>query len=260
MHAPQLANQIGYQPKMKLNHRDIVITGGTSGIGYELVRRLAPVNRRVIVLGRDPARLEWVRALSDNIITYPCSLADHEDIERTLSGILAEYPQISVVINNAAVQATPGFLDEQFCYDSIDSQIAVNLSAPIKICAQLLKPMLKLDQPCAIVNISSGLAIFPKKSSAVYCATKAGIHNFSQSLRYQLEHSEIRVFEALLPLVDTPMTAGRGRGKMPVEHAVGSIIKGIEAERYEMYIGKARFIPLLARIMPSLIARILKNS
>lgn len=245
---------------MKIADRAVLITGGTSGIGYELVRNLAPVNKFLIVIGRNPVRLQALREEFGNVVPYECSIADNMSLEKTFSEVVTDHPEVSVVFNNAGIQETPMFLDKKFSYDSIDHEIAVNLSAPIKICALMLGPMLSTEIPSAFVNVSSGLAFFPKRSSAVYCATKAAIHNFSRSLKYQLEETSVAVHEAILPLVDTPMTEGRGKGKMHPKDAARAIIEGVEAGRQEIYIGKAKLMPILSRLSPTLMARIMKSA
>lgn len=245
---------------MKLQDRTILITGGTSGIGRELVKKLVEKNNSVIVISRNPVNLECLNKEFPSVKTFQCSLSSGMDIERTISDINKEFPDVSVVINNAGIQETPTFLDSAFSYDGIENEIKVNLIAPIKICALMLGNLLNLQNKSAFVNITSGLALFPKKTSAVYCATKAGLHNFSRSFRYQLEDTTVHVFEAILPIVDTPMTEGRGKGKISANKAADAIISGIERGQAEIYIGKARLIPMLARISPSLMARIMKSN
>lgn len=243
---------------MKIANKAVLITGGTSGIGYELVKQLAPTNDSIVVISRNPVKLQALREAFKNVITYECSISDDTALEKTIRNIVNNHPDISVVFNNAGIQETPTFLDKTFSYDSIDREISVNFAAPVKICALMLGHMVAIDAPSAFVNISSGLALFPKKSSAVYCATKAAIHSFSKSLRYQLEGTPVAVHEAIMPLVDTPMTEGRGKGKMKAEDAAEAIIKGIEDGRHEIYVGKARMMPFLSRVSPSLMAKIMK--
>lgn len=243
---------------MKLQDRTLLITGGTSGIGYALVKSLATKNTNIIVIARNPIHLEKIKNEIPNIHTYKCSLANQIELEKTFTEIINNHPDISVVINNAGIQETPTFLDKDFNFDSIENEIRINLTSPIKICALMLGPLLNLKAPAAIVNITSGLGLYPKKNSAVYCATKAGLRNFTKSFRYQLEETPIKVFEAIMPLVDTPMTHGRGKGKISPESAADAIIKGIESDDEEIYVGKAKLIPLVSRISPRLMAAIMK--
>jgi short-subunit dehydrogenase involved in D-alanine esterification of teichoic acids len=245
---------------MKLQDRTILITGGTSGIGKALVKHLAPHNKMIVVIARNPIKMEKLSEEFPNVKTYRCSLSNKLEVESTLSEITDNHPEISVVMNNAGIQVTPTFLDSDFSFDTIDNEIIINLAAPIWICALMLGPLLNLKEPAAFMNVTSGLGLYPKKSSAVYCATKAGLHNFTKSFRYQLEDTLIKVHEAIMPMVDTPMTKGRGNGKISVDDAAVAIIKGIESGYSEIYVGKAKLIPLMSRISPTLMAAIMKAS
>ena len=107
-------------------------------------------------------------------------------------------------------------------------------------------------EPSAIVNISSGLAFFPKQTTSLYCAAKAGLHSLSQSVRYQCEGSKTQISEAILPLVATPMTERRGTGKMEPDRVARAILAGVKAGRSEILVGKAWLLPVLQRLAPSL--------
>ena len=245
---------------MEMKNKTVLITGGTSGIGLELVKLLRTNGNTVVVLGRSKAKLDDLGKSDNKIHTYVCDLSQRYQVEDAMDKIIAAHPDISVLINNAALQLTPTFIAENFEYDGIAVEITTNLTAPLWITSLLLSGPL-LHQPQArIINISSGLAFFPKKESAVYCATKAALHSVSQSLRYQLEGTSVGVTEVLLPLVDTPMTHGRGSGKISPEDAAKGIIEGLEKGRDEIYLGKARLLPVLMRIAPSIVKNILKRS
>lgn len=237
----------------------ILITGGTSGIGLSLVRQLHQDGHNIITVARDTAKLEHLADQHPHLLCYPCDLASRQHVEELCSNIIEKHADISVVINNAGVQYTPTFPDAGFHFDSIEHETRVNFLAPTWMSYLLLPALINKDHPCAIVNISSGLALAPKTSSAVYCATKAAIHSLSQSLRYQLKESNVQVMEVLLPLVDTPMTAGRGRNKLSPENAASQIIQGIKSGKDEIYVGKARLLPLLMRISPSIAKNLLRK-
>lgn len=245
---------------MQLESQSLFITGGTSGIGYELVKKLADKNKKIIVIARDHNKLRALTEEFQNIFCYSCSLAEHTELTTILMAITNEHPDINIVINNAGVQFTPMLNDKNFIVDSVETEIAVNLTAPVLICAHFIKAWAGRKHPAAIVNVTSGLAFYPKKNSAVYCATKAGLHNFTKSLGYQLENTPISVHEAILPLVNTPMTQMRNAKKITAAFAAQEIICGVEKKRAEIFVGKTKFIPLLSRLSPSLIAAILKSA
>lgn len=80
----------------------------------------------------------------------------------------------------------------------------------------------------AIVNVSSGLGLVPKKSAPVYGATKAAVHLFTKGLRYQLEATRVKVFEIIPPLASTEMTERRGKGKISSEQLALEFVRGFE--------------------------------
>ena len=244
---------------MKLRDKTILITGGTSGIGKALVHQLSAANSELIVIGRNPAKLKNLKEEIGGVHTYQCPLDDTTSVKETLSEIIEIHPQLCVVINNAGIQETPELPDRNFNFDSISREINSNLAAPIWICALAVKHLLALKSDAAIINVTSGLAFFPKRESAVYCATKAGLRNFTTGFRYQLEGSNVSVHEAIIPLVDTPMTEGRGSGKISADEAARAIINGVEKNKEEIYVGKTRFLPILARVSPSLVASMMKG-
>ena len=243
---------------MQLSNKTLLVTGGNSGIGLALVKRLHAMGNQIIVVSRSQNNWPQLRELTAEIIILQCDLSKQNELLELCQQLKEQQPAIDMVINCAAQQFTPTFIDEAFSFDSIAQEISINFTAIAWLCHQLL-PRLLLRPEAAIVNISSGLAIYPKTHSAIYCASKAALHSFSQSLGYQLEHTPIRVIEMIMPLVETPMTHGRGNGKISADHAAAGIIKALEGSRNEVYIGKARIIPILARIWPGLIKKILKE-
>ncbi len=243
---------------MKLHQKTIVITGGTSGIGYEIVRQLHESNT-LIVIARNAEKLSHLKKTFPAIQTCPADLSKRTDIEAAANNILKQHKAIDVLINNAAVQYTPTFLSDDFSYESIAQEITLNFTAVCSLC-YLLLPALRHEKPAAIVNVSSGLALMPKTTSAVYCATKGAINIFSQSLRYQLEDTNINVLQAILPLVDTPMTEGRGAGKITAEKAAKQIIHGIKHNIEDHDIGKVKLLRLLMRLAPNVARNIMKKN
>ncbi|GGH23092.1 hypothetical protein GCM10008013_21940 [Paenibacillus segetis] len=100
----------------------------------------------------------------------------------------------------------------------------------------------------------------PKKSAPVYYATKAGIHIFSKSLRYQLEQTNIKVFEMIPPVVDTEMTKGRGSNKISPEELANEFMDYFVKDKYEIPIGKVKLLLMINRWFPTLAEKVLKNS
>nr|MBF0684644.1 SDR family NAD(P)-dependent oxidoreductase [Pseudomonas sp.] len=244
---------------MLSRHQTIVVTGGTSGIGHALVHQLHRQGHRLIVLSRSAQKLAELKANLSAVDVFAVDLSDTETIAAIWRVVVERHPDVSMLINNAAVQFTPRYLDDDFELHSIDLELSVNLAAPLHLSWHALRTFHQRSQPAAIVNVSSGLAFFPKTRSAVYCATKAALHSFSQSLRYQTQGSGVRIVEIILPPVDTPMTAGRGRSKISAEQAAAQIVTGLANDRDEIFVGKARWLPTLQRVAPSLVRQMMKR-
>ena len=243
---------------MKTSGQTILITGGSSGIGLALAKRFLKLNNTVIITGRNKEKLAAIKTEIPEVITFAGDLSNKNALDDLVVFIEQNYDGLQVLVNNAAVQYNYHFTEEPNFMPKVDYEIAANLSAPIKLTGLLL-PILLRNKDSAVVNVSSGLFLAPKKSASVYCATKAALHSFSKTLRYQLEHTETKVFEVIPALIDTPMTAGRGSSKMTAETLVDEVISGMRSDTYEIYIGKTKLLKLLSRLVPRLADRLMKN-
>lgn len=242
---------------MQINDKTILITGANSGIGFQLAQQLIERGNRVIAVSRSQNNWPQLQALGDKIQLQQCNLSEKTEVMRLAEQLRHDKVALDIIINGAAIQLTPTLIDPDFSFSGIETEITTNFTAIVWL-SYLLLPVLQTRPQSMIVNLSSGLAIHPKIGSAVYCASKAALHSFSQALRFQLEQTSVHVCEILLPLVDTPMTHGRGSNKLSPETAARAIIKAIEQNKTEAYIGKAKLLPPLMRLWPGLVRRILK--
>lgn len=244
---------------MKLTGHTILITGGASGIGRALTEQFIQYNNELIVVGRDEYKLNQLQLHYPSITTYTCNVGIEADLHLLIDQLQHNHPKLNIIINNAGVQYNYSALDGTHTSQQMDEEIAINLNAPIKLTSQLL-PLLASQSEAAVVNITSGLALVPKKSAPIYCATKAGLHIFTKSLRYQLEHTNIKVFEIIPPVVDTNMTKGRGSNKISPDQLAAQFLTFFKKDRLEIPIGKVKWLILINRILPAIAERILKSS
>lgn len=241
---------------MTISNKHIVITGGSSGIGLELVKQLH-VNNKISIISRASHGLEQLRKNYDDIGIYEAELSDLSQVENVADQIMKDNEMVDILINNAAVQYTPKFLDDDFCYHHIKREIDVNFTSVCSL-TYLMLPSLLNSNRAIIMNVNSGLGLVPKTSSAIYCATKGALNIFSQSLRHQFEETNIKVKQVFLPLVDTAMTQGRGSGKLSAQKVATDIIAGLESKRLDIDIGKVKLLRPIARFLPLLARRIMK--
>ena len=243
---------------MKLSDNTVLITGGGSGIGLALAKAFAQRGNTVIVCGRNAQKLEAVHKENPAIVVVPCDIARDLDQQHLVETVTQKYPNLNVLINNAGIQHNYDFSDAQDHTGLIDDEININFLAQVKLTDRFL-PILALRPHAAIVNVTSALALAPKQSAPVYCATKAALHTFTKALRYQLEHTPIKVFEIIPALVDTDMTTGRGTGKISPEALAEEALRGLESEKYEIRIGKTKLLFALHRFLPSVAERMIRN-
>jgi uncharacterized oxidoreductase len=239
---------------MKLDHRTILITGGTSGIGLELARQLLPRGNTVIITGRAKDKLDAAFHLLPGVHFFQSDVSDPAAIVALHRSVLAQFPTLDTLINNAGIMRNLN-LNQDRSLDDVTREIDINLSGPIRMVQQFL-PHLKTRPDGLIVNVSSGLAFIPLPISPVYCAAKAALHSFTQSLRVQLAGSLVTVIELAPPGVETPLFRGefaeemRGQKGMDAAILVRHAIAGIEAGKLEIRPGLSNVLKLMSRLAP----------
>jgi uncharacterized oxidoreductase len=228
-----------------------LVTGGSDGIGREIALQLQAAGANVIVTGRSAEKLQAMAALGFGTIAGDLSL--QAGIDAVVAGVAGK--PLALLVNNAGVGSEYG-LDDAATLESAARCIRTNLDAPIALCTYLL-PSLRAQPAAAIVNITSGLAIAPRAGGAIYCATKAGLRAYTQAIRYLLKDSNVRVIEALPPVVETNMTAGRAGKKMSAHDCAAEIVHGIRSGRSEVNAGMVKMLQLIHSISPSLARRVM---
>jgi len=242
---------------MTIEKKTILITGGTSGVGLALVDLLSKTNK-VYIISRQGALPEHLKQNS-SIELFHADLSDKRQLEKVVDDLLRKESSIDVLFNNAAVQHTPEFLEDNFNYDGIQREVDVNFTAICHL-TYLLLPALMNSSSGKIVNINSGLAIAPKRASAIYCATKSALDSFSKSLSYQLADSHVAVSQVFLPLVETNMTLGRGTKKLRPDFVAEKIWQGITEGKSVIDIGKVKLLRAINYILPTVAQNIMKRS
>ena len=241
------------QEKMQIQGKTALVTGGTDGIGLEIALQLKAKNATVTVCGRREEML--VSARTEGLDAVQADLSNADGCAAFVQA-LGNRP-LDILINNAGMSGNfgPGDpLDLAFT----DKAIFLNLNAPMHLIGHLLPGL--LDRPeAAIVNVTSGLAIAPRAGGPVYCASKAGLRSFTQSLRHNLKDTRVHVIEALPPVVETAMTAARQTKKMPAAECAAQIVDAIESNRAEANVGIVKLLQTVYSISPALARRIMLN-
>lgn len=243
---------------MKVRDKVILITGGTSGIGWALAKRLIQLENKVIIMGRDSWKLD--EAKKKGFHTINCDLGNSQQVEATIRLIQKEFADLDMLFNNAGIQFNYDFTQDRIPVEKIHQEIQVNVTGQL-ILTQGLLPLLKARKQAWIINTTSGLGMFPKRDGLVYSVSKAAMRNFTIGIRYFLKGSPVKVLEFIPPVTETNMTAGRPGAKMDVEKLVDMALPQIEREFDIITVGKLRIFRWIAFLLPGLAHKILsKNS
>lgn len=234
---------------MLLEGQTVLITGGSSGIGLELARGFSSRGCRVVVCGRTRARLDAAERELENTTAVACDLSREDERERLFSTMRERFPELAILVNNAAMLQYYELGTTPSTSPSAAEEISTNLTAVIEL-TTLFLPILKTRPHAALVNISSAVAYTPLATAPVYSATKAALHSFSQSLRWQLRETPVRVFEVFPPSTDTPLIRRLETGKLSPADVATRTLRGLERDREELRIGKASLLHWLSRIAP----------
>ncbi|MEY8096655.1 SDR family oxidoreductase [Falsihalocynthiibacter sp. S25ZX9] len=248
--------------KFSFQNKTILVTGATRGIGRALTDLLIARGATVLAVARDEPELERLaQEHLDRVFVLAADLQDLEMVRAVANWVTAEHPDCAGLINNAAIMEHSNlFAEDGPSLATFQREIAINLTAPIGLCNALL-PLLSAQPNACIVNVTSGLAISPKASAPVYCATKAGLGSFTKTLRYQCEDAKTRILvsEAVMALVDTGLSRGDPLKKMRPIDAAEEVLEGVEKGKKSIWVERTKMLRILHRLAPSVADRILRN-
>ena len=244
---------------MKLKERTVLITGGSSGIGQELAKQLLRRGNTVIVTGRDQSRLDATSRNLPGVHVIRSDVGDPAGVVSLYETVTRRFPKLDTLVNNAGIMRNLNLSLPRELQDAT-REIDINLCGPIWMVQQFL-PHLRTREDALIVNVSSGLAFVPLPIAPMYCATKAALHSYTQSLRAQLAGSRVTVVELAPPGTETPLFRGefaeemRGQTGMDVTVLAARAIAGIEAGRLEIRPGLANVLKMMSRVAPNLMLK-----
>ena len=132
------------------------------------------------------------------------NIEDATSIKEFAEKIAADFPALNVVVNNAGIARPEKLGTDGFDTSDSEAMITTNVLGPIRLTAALL-PHLKKQPKSTVMMVTSGLAFLPLAMMPTYCATKAALHSYSESLRFQLKGTAVEVLELIPPYVQTEL-------------------------------------------------------
>jgi len=242
---------------MKLTGHTILITGGSAGIGLAFALKFAELGNQVIVTGRRKAVLDAVKARHPKLHTVQSDVADPGQISDIAARMKAEFPNLDVLMNNAGISLYKNLKGTAADLAGLTTELEVNAGGVIRMTSAFID-LLKANKG-TLINVSSALAFVPLPCIPIYCATKAAIHSYTQSLRFQLEDTGVEVIELMPPAVKTDMTAdvpkGDGFTLITVEELVQQSFKSLKKGSLEIRPGQSQQLAFMRRLAPDFINR-----
>jgi len=218
---------------MKMTGNTVLVTGGGSGIGRALAEEFAKRGNEVVISGRRQEALDEVVAATPGVTAKVLDIADAADVKRFAAELVREFPKLNVVIQNAGMMKNEDLLEDG--PEVAEDTITTNLLGPIRLTAALM-PQLKAQESAALLTVTSGIAFVPMAPNPSYGATKAGIHSWTQSLRFQAEGTGLEVIELVPPYTQTGLTGehqAKDPNAMPLDEYIAETMELLEkgAER-----------------------------
>jgi uncharacterized oxidoreductase len=229
---------------MKLTDNTILITGGGSGIGRGLAEAFHALGNKVIIAGRRQSVLEATTDANPGMASVTLDINDPAAVQSFAAEVIELHPTLNVLINNAGIARQENLKDHADPAPA-EAMITTNILGPIRLTAALL-PHLQKQSRSTIINVSSGLGFVPFPVMPTYSATKAFLHSYTESLRFQLNGSPVEVLEIIPPYVQTELggaTQTTDPRAMPLKDFIAETMQIFkDAKTVENCVEQAKFL------------------
>jgi uncharacterized oxidoreductase len=201
---------------MTFNNAEVLITGGSDGIGKGLATRLIAAGCKVMVTGRNSSKLKAVTEELPGLLTYVSDIGNPKEREDLAAHVKQTLPGLNILINNAGIQRRVGLAVDNAAWSERQAEIDILLSGPIHLNHLLIPLLLADNKKVLIINVTSGGAYIPQSFAPIYSACKAALHHYTVTLRHALSATHCRVAELIPPAVQTALAGpGLNHGASP---------------------------------------------
>jgi uncharacterized oxidoreductase len=239
---------------MELKGKTVLVTGGTAGIGLEATKQFLANGAKVIITGRNPAKLDAVKKMYPTIIAIQSDVADANDAKSLFNQVNA-LGGIDILYNNAGVMSAPlnlGVANDKH-FEVAKYEMDINYLGVIRL-NNLFIEMLKSRKEAAIINTSSLLSYVPLNLAPTYSASKAAMRFYTAALRDHLEilNSKVKVFELSPPVVATTLTENLENKAITPEKLVNALIAGLKKDQFTIRVGISKLVYMMSRLAPKI--------
>ncbi len=199
--------------------------------------------------------LDEVKAKYPRLHTIQSDVANHAQIVALAARVKADFPKLDVLMNNAGIMIYKNLKVPAADLAGLVAEMNINVGGVIGMTSAFID-ILRANKG-TVINVSSGLAFVPLPAAPIYSASKAAIHSYTQSLRFQLEETGVEVIELMPPAVKTDLTRdlpeGNGLTLMTTDELVKQSFASLKAGAVEIRPGQAKQLALMRRLAPDFI-------
>jgi uncharacterized oxidoreductase len=233
---------------MKPSGNTVLITGGGAGIGLALAVAFLHADNKVIICGRTKATLDSAKDKYPKLHSIAADVSTEAGREILSAEIAGRFPDLNVLVNNAGIYSMTDIMHPDYI-GTLENELSTNLVAPMAL-IQKLMPILEKQAQAAIVNVTTGYVFIPSAQASAYSASKTGLRAITQSLRFNLRKTSIRIVEVIPPAVNTQMNKGKNITLMNPDIFAQKVFRGLVKGEQEIVVGVSKAAKLLSRIAP----------
>ena len=243
-----------------LKGKRVVITGATSGIGLQLLRRMLSLGAYVVGLGRNEEVIDKLKEEATrnawHLHVLRCDVSDREDVRRTAERIFSLYGGVDVLVNNAGVTSGGKWITD-LSEDEIQRTVNVNLTAPFWTLKAFLPFMIEQNSG-HIVTVDSVAGMMGVAGLTDYCASKFGAFGMTEALRFELAKRKANIGTSIVcPSYvsnamgeDAPVKCGAVFPRIDEDYVVEQIVSAIVFKRALVILPRTIALSYLTRLYP----------
>ena len=192
---------------MKLEQKNVFITGSSRGIGLAIAHKFASLGANVVLNSRGEISEELLAEFKPygvKVLAISGDVSDFADAKRMVDQAIEELGSVDVLVNNAGI--TQDTLLLKMTEEDFEKVLKVNLTGAFNMTQSVLKPMIKAREG-AIINMSSVVGLMGNIGQANYAASKAGLIGFTKSVAREVANRNVRVNAIAPGMIESDMTA-----------------------------------------------------
>lgn len=192
---------------MKLENKNVFITGSSRGIGLAIAHKFASLGANVVLNSRGEISEELLAEFKPygvKVLAISGDVSDFTDAKRMVDQAIEGLGSVDVLVNNAGI--TQDTLMLKMTEEDFEKVLKVNLTGAFNMTQSVLKPMIKAREG-AIINMSSVVGLMGNIGQANYAASKAGLIGFTKSVAREVANRNVRVNAIAPGMIESDMTA-----------------------------------------------------